>query len=66
MIKKFEVCRIKPFVYITEVYNTNTKKIKYITSIGKKIKVDYELNPKSNNIIKCYDNLKESLSDYEK
>jgi hypothetical protein len=66
MIKKFEVCRIKSFIYLIEVYNTNTRKIKYITSIGKKIKVDYELNPESNNIIKCYDNLKEALSDYEK
>lgn len=66
MITKFEVCKIKSSVSLIEVYNTNTRKIKYITSIGKKIKVDYELNPKSNNIIKCYDNLKEALSDYEK
>ena len=66
MIKKFEVSRNKPFKYLIEVFNTDTNKLKYVIATGKVIKVDYELNPKSNNIIQCYDNLKDALNAYEK
>lgn len=66
MIKKFEVSRNKPFKYLIEVFNTDTNKLKYIIAIGKVIQVDCELNPKSDNIIQCYDNLKDALTAYEK
>lgn len=66
MIKKFEVSRNKPFKYLIEVFNTDTNKLKYIIAIGKVIQVDCELNPKSDNIIQCYDNLKDALIAYEK
>lgn len=52
MIKKFEVSRNKPF--------------KYLIATGKVIQVDCELNPKSDNIIQYYDNLKDALTAYEK
>ena len=66
MIKKFEVSRNKPFKYLIEVFNTDTNKLKYIIATGNVIQVDYELNPKSDNIIQCYDNLKDALNAYEK
>ena len=66
MIKKFEVSRNKPFKYLIEVFNTDTNKLKYIITTGKVIQVDCELNPKSDNIIQCYDNLKDALIAYEK
>lgn len=66
MIKKFEVSRNKPFKYLIEVFNTDTNKLKYIIATGKVIQVDCELNPKSDNIIQCYDNLKDALIAYEK
>ena len=66
MIKKFEVSRNKPFKYLIEVFNTDNNKLKYIIATGKVIQVDYELNPKSDNIIQCYDNLKDALTAYEK
>ena len=66
MIKKFEVSRNKPFKYLIEVFNTDTNKLKYIIATGKVIRVDCELNPKSDNIIQCYDNLKDALIAYEK
>ena len=66
MIKKFEVSRNKPFKYLIEVFNTDTNKLKYIIATGKVIQVDCELKPKSNNIIQCYDNLKDALTAYEK
>ena len=65
MIKKFEVSRKKPFKYLIEVFNTDTNKLKYVIATGKVIQVDYELNPKSDNIIQCYDNLKDALTAYE-
>ena len=66
MIKKFEVIRNNPFKYLIEVFNTDTNKLKYIIATGKVIQVDFELNPKSDNIIQCYDNLKDALNAYEK
>ena len=66
MIKKFEVSRNKPFKYLIEVFNTDTNKLKYIIATCKVIQVDCELNPKSDNVIQCYDNLKDALIDYEK
>lgn len=66
MIKKFEVSRNKPFKYLIEVFNTDTNKLKYIIATGEVIQVDYELNPKSDNIIQYYDNLKDALIAYEK
>lgn len=66
MIKKFEVSKNKPFKYLIEVFNTDTNKLKYVIATGKVIQVDYELNPKSNNIVQCFDNLKDALNAYEK
>lgn len=66
MSKKFEVSNNKPFKHLIEVFNTDTNKLKYVIVTGRVIQVDYELNPKSDNIIQCYDNLKEALTAYEK
>ena len=66
MIKKFEVSKNKPFKYLIEVFNTDTNKLKYIIATGRMIQVDYELNPKSNNIVQCFNNLKDALTAYEK
>lgn len=66
MIKKFEVSKNKPFKYLIEVFNTDTNKLKYVIATGKVIQVDYELNPESDNIIQCFDNLKDALIAYEK
>lgn len=66
MIKKFEVSRNKPFKYLIEVFNTDTNKLNYVIATGKVIQVDCNFNPKSDNIIQCYDNLKDALTAYEK
>lgn len=66
MIKKFKVNTNKPFKYLFEVYNTDTNKLKYIIATGNVIQVDYDLNPKSNNIIQVHDNLGEALKAYDK
>lgn len=66
MIKKFEVSKNKPFKYLIEVFNTDTNKLKYVIATGKVIQVDCELNPKSDNIVQYFDNLKDALIAYEK
>lgn len=66
MIKKFKVNTIRPFKYLFEVYNTDTNKVKYIIATSDNIQVDFDLNPKSNNIVQVYDNLGEALKTYDK
>lgn len=66
MIKKYCVSDLKPFKYLFEVYNTDTKKLKYMIATGRVIQVDSNLNSKSNNIVKIFDNLNDALGEYNK
>lgn len=64
MIKK--LVEITLLNILLKFFNIDTNKLKYIIATCKVIQVDCELNPESDNIIQCYDNLKDALTAYEK